>query len=643
MPAPMVCPAPSNGGPGVAVEVRVLRIGDALFAELMKDNRLNCKNLVTIDGNAAKEMIARVLEDSDSESLAAPRICTLSGQEGRITIGQESPFVTDLKLVRFADQPVLVPQSQTLASGCSLTVLPTITPDNSHVMIRFQAEQSEIPDSDVPTFPVTTFITPVFEGGAQGQPIPFTQFLQQPTLFKRSVTNAFGIADGQTALIYGGHTSRIEMQVERVPFFSDLPIIGDLFEMETEKQVSNHLVYMVTPQIVVAPPTPAPCQAACCPVMLPLPSTMPIATVWQHPCCPVMPLPSAMPTPAPMAAVQAANRFVAAPPALPPMPVQPPFMPPIQVQQGMCPPLPMQQPCQLPEQVQRVAPLRDVSIRCSIIKIDEAFFSRPEGEAWADLAPTALKEPCKMLDDEVAQRFCRAVRAQNGGKLVAEPCMVTREGCTATFQAGGEVSTAVGVSFVERDGATVPSFTTQRHNCGVTCDFLPRLAADGKSCQLKMEINETKVVGKRPAACEVTIRIPATDDAEEETRTETVQALNLSHQRLSSMVDISCGKCVLMYFGSDKTDDGTQHLAVLVTPTCVAEKVAPIYPTSIAPAGYRFRACDSKDDCLYPYPVAALEERMARYRRACAEERWSDARRFAVECMELDPKCFLPN
>ena len=32
----------------------------------------------------------------------------------------------------------------------------------------------------MPLFPVTTFVTPVFEGGSQGQPIPFTQFLQQP-------------------------------------------------------------------------------------------------------------------------------------------------------------------------------------------------------------------------------------------------------------------------------------------------------------------------------------------------------------------------------------------------------------------------------------------------------------------------------
>ena len=373
LPAPMVCPAPSNGGPGVAVEVRVFRVGDALFAELMKDHRLSCKNLVTVGDNAAKEMIARILEDSDSENLAAPRICTLSGQEGRITIGQESPFVTDVKAGLFPDPEVFVPQIQTFFSGCNIIVLPTITPDNKHVVIRFQAEQSELPDNKVPLFPVTTMITPVFEGGAQGQPLPFTQFLQQPTMFKRSVTNAFGLADGQTALVYGGHTSRTDKQVERVPFFSDLPIIGDLFETETEKQVSNHLVYMVTPQIVVAPRAAAPCQAACCPVpplsampapampcqatwcpVMPPPPHATLAIAWQQPCYPPMPLPSAMPMTAPRAPVQAAARFVAVSPAAATA-VEPTCMPPCRlpepVQPAMCPPIPMKAPCKLPEEV----------------------------------------------------------------------------------------------------------------------------------------------------------------------------------------------------------------------------------------------------------------------------------------------------
>ena len=41
---------------------------------------------------------------------------------------------------------------------------------------------TNLASATVPLFPITTFITPIFEGGAQGQPVPFTQFLRPPTL-----------------------------------------------------------------------------------------------------------------------------------------------------------------------------------------------------------------------------------------------------------------------------------------------------------------------------------------------------------------------------------------------------------------------------------------------------------------------------
>ncbi len=617
-PTRVACPAPSNGGPGVAVEVRVVRIGDALFAELMKSNRLDSKSLVTVDDKMAKVIIGRILADAESECVAAPRIMAMSGQEAKLVIGSEMPFVTDLKLVRVADQAVIIPQSQTLTNGCSITVVPTITPDQGHVMMRFQAEQSEMPCADVPLFPVTTFITPVFEGGAQGQPIPFTQFIQQPTQFKRTVTNAFGIADGQTGLIYGGHTARTDKQIERVPFFADLPIVGGLFETECDKPVSNHLVYMVTPQIVVAPPMPVPCQAAC---------------------CPMQPVPSLMPTRASMAVVQAANRTVAVPP---PMPV---CIGQQQSQSAVCPAT-VQPPCKLAEIVQTDASTRMVSIRCTIIRIDEAFFDRADAEAWSDLSPRQASQPGKIIDADTANRFCRSIKAQKGGEVLAQPIMTTTEGHSIRFQHCGEPICIQNVAFMERNGVTVPDFTSQTAACGIGCVFDPKLSADGKVCHLNMTIDETKVAGKRPASCEVTVRIPATEDTEEIVRTETVQAVSsLSSRNFSTGCAIPCGRCLMVYFSKEETDNGIQHFALLVEPSaseCVRDTATTVRPMSAPARGFVFRPCDSKDNCVYPYPVAALEERMALYHKACAEERWSDARRLAAACLELDPKCFLP-
>ena len=38
-----------------------------------------------------------------------------------------------------------------------------------------------------PPFPITTFITPTFQGGAQGQPVPFTQIIYPPSFSTRNL------------------------------------------------------------------------------------------------------------------------------------------------------------------------------------------------------------------------------------------------------------------------------------------------------------------------------------------------------------------------------------------------------------------------------------------------------------------------
>lgn len=265
-PAPLPsCTAPACNGPVISVEIHILRIGDELYADLAKENRFQGKCFIALDGKVAKDILEQIRDDDDSEAVASPKVATFSGQEARLFIGQQQPFVTELKVVKCAEQAVLVPQNQTLTSGCSLAIVPTIAPDCRHVLIRLQAEETELSEADVPVFPIATFVTPVYEGGAQGHPIPFTQLLQQPTLFKRSVTNTFGVADGQTAMIYGGHTCRTDRQVERVPFWSDLPFIGELFETTTEKDVNYHVVYMVTPRISSPSCADSACTGSCCP------------------------------------------------------------------------------------------------------------------------------------------------------------------------------------------------------------------------------------------------------------------------------------------------------------------------------------------------------------------------------------------
>ena len=59
------------------------------------------------------------------------------------------------------------------------------------------------------------FVRMVITSDAVGQPVPFTQFIQQPTIMKRGITKVLGIPDGQTALFYAGRGTRWRYRGER--------------------------------------------------------------------------------------------------------------------------------------------------------------------------------------------------------------------------------------------------------------------------------------------------------------------------------------------------------------------------------------------------------------------------------------------
>src|SRR5262249_29623840 len=150
-----------------------------------------------------------------------PKVVALSGQEANIRVGDDHFFVTGLSVARCNGQTVFVPQNQQFSTGFTMQVQPTLLPDRRSVMLKFEAEMAELAERTVPLFPVTTTITPVFESGAQGEPVPFTQFVQQPTIQKRGMTKVVGIPNGQTALFYAGRGTHTAVELEKTPILGD--------------------------------------------------------------------------------------------------------------------------------------------------------------------------------------------------------------------------------------------------------------------------------------------------------------------------------------------------------------------------------------------------------------------------------------
>jgi type IV pilus assembly protein PilQ len=147
--------------------------------------------------------------------ISSPRILTLDNHEAHIAQG------------------TLIPYSQISAQGVQtafqeakleLRVRPHVTADGSvsmHVKVT----------RDEPDFNRTS---------TRGD----------PTILKREAETDLLIDDGHTAVIGGIYTRNTGRQVDQIPFFGDIPILGVLFQRRRVRDERNELLIFLTPRIV---------------------------------------------------------------------------------------------------------------------------------------------------------------------------------------------------------------------------------------------------------------------------------------------------------------------------------------------------------------------------------------------------------
>ncbi len=147
--------------------------------------------------------------------VSSPRILTLDNREARISQGTLIPFA------QVSAQGV---QTTFQEAKLQLLVRPHVTADGSvsmHVKIN----------RDEPDFNQTS---------ARGD----------PTILKREAETDLLVMDGHTAVIGGIYTRNTGRNLDQVPFFGDIPILGVLFQRRRASDSRNELVIFLTPRIV---------------------------------------------------------------------------------------------------------------------------------------------------------------------------------------------------------------------------------------------------------------------------------------------------------------------------------------------------------------------------------------------------------
>jgi type IV pilus assembly protein PilQ len=147
--------------------------------------------------------------------LSSPRVLTLDNKQARISQGTLIPFS------QVSAQGV---QTTFQEAKLQLLVEPHVTADGSvsmHVKIN----------RDEPDFNQTS---------PRGD----------PTILKREAETELLVMDGHTAVIGGIFTRNTGRNVDQVPFFGDIPLLGLLFQKRSASDSRGELVIFLTPRIV---------------------------------------------------------------------------------------------------------------------------------------------------------------------------------------------------------------------------------------------------------------------------------------------------------------------------------------------------------------------------------------------------------
>ena len=151
------------------------------------------------------------------EVVSSPRVITADAHTAKIEQGVEIPYLS------------LDDGTATLKfrkAVLSLEVTPQITPDDRVIM-----------DLDV-------------HKDAIGETVNFQGGLSAPSIDTRNVQSQLLVDNGQTVVLGGIYETVKTKQVSRVPFFSDLPIIGALFKSSITVDDRSELLIFVTPKIL---------------------------------------------------------------------------------------------------------------------------------------------------------------------------------------------------------------------------------------------------------------------------------------------------------------------------------------------------------------------------------------------------------
>ncbi|MBS7661918.1 type II and III secretion system protein [Pseudomonas lalucatii] len=194
---------------------------DAAGVTLRSSDRSDLGFSLTFSGPTLSAFLQAVKVTGNNRILSTPQLLTLNREAASIVVGQNVPFITGQ--TTSGSTPASDP-FQTIVRqdvGVSLEVTPFITPSGA---IELQVNQSASSVSDDTS--AADIITNT-----------------------RRLSTRVQLPDGGGVLLGGLRSEQIDKSHSRVPFLSDIPVVGGLFRSTSSKLRATNLVVLLTASI----------------------------------------------------------------------------------------------------------------------------------------------------------------------------------------------------------------------------------------------------------------------------------------------------------------------------------------------------------------------------------------------------------
>jgi type II secretory pathway component GspD/PulD (secretin) len=264
-------PVPSrvDDTPQIAFEVQVLTLPESDFFdrvgidfEMPKNTPMSAPLPGLPEGGVLTDSQVRTLleavqGDRRANVVMAPKVTVENGRDASIQCTQRQTFVTGVDAMRakggdgmgVKGDTVLIPRNTAMDVGEKLNLGGRIAADRKAIVARVQYTNTRVEKVDL--IPVTSKITPIFEGASQGVPVPVTHYIQSPqiettTIEKKDLT----IPAGCHAVLVGPEVVREARQEFGPPVLSKIPYVNRMFKNVGLGRETVRTVLIVTPRVL---------------------------------------------------------------------------------------------------------------------------------------------------------------------------------------------------------------------------------------------------------------------------------------------------------------------------------------------------------------------------------------------------------